>query len=196
MTYVNPLDHVAVPPPAVLEVALRDCYDASDYVDFETVLGRVLGVLSVHLDRTRGVAHLGYDSTQVSAELLRGRIQAAGYRCDCETCSPSEAQPGHPGLTILDLATAGGAHAPQGHAAMHAQKPAERSGHADHQMPAGEHAGMDHSAHAGHGEAMAGDMLRRFVISLLLTLPIILYWYSVDSRNGGKLGNGHPAAHS
>ena len=34
---------------------------------------------------------------------------------------------------------------------------------------------MDHDEHAGHGEAMANDMLRRFLISLLLTLPIILF---------------------
>ena len=34
---------------------------------------------------------------------------------------------------------------------------------------------MNHDEHAGHGEAMADDMLRRFVVSLLLTLPIILY---------------------
>ena len=34
---------------------------------------------------------------------------------------------------------------------------------------------MNHDEHAGHGEAMANDMLRRFVVSLLLTLPIILY---------------------
>ena len=34
---------------------------------------------------------------------------------------------------------------------------------------------MNHDGHAGHGEAMAYDMLRRLVVSLLLTLPIILY---------------------
>lgn len=34
---------------------------------------------------------------------------------------------------------------------------------------------MDHNAHAGHSEAMAQGMLRRFALSLLLTLPIILY---------------------
>jgi len=39
----------------------------------------------------------------------------------------------------------------------------------------GSHA--DHSAtnHAEHGEAMARGMLRRFVVSLLLTLLIILF---------------------
>ena len=38
-----------------------------------------------------------------------------------------------------------------------------------------DHSDMDHDEHAGHGEAMANDMLRRFLISLLLTLPIILF---------------------
>ncbi|BDP41012.1 copper-translocating P-type ATPase [Deinococcus aetherius] len=34
---------------------------------------------------------------------------------------------------------------------------------------------MGHDEHAGHGAEMVNDMLRRFVVSLLLTLPIVLF---------------------
>jgi P-type Cu2+ transporter len=43
-----------------------------------------------------------------------------------------------------------------------------------------EHAGMEHSAaghaeHAGHGAAMVADMLRRFIVSALLLLPLVVF---------------------
>jgi P-type Cu2+ transporter len=43
-----------------------------------------------------------------------------------------------------------------------------------------EHAGMEHSAaghaeHAGHGAAMVADMLRRFIVSALLLLPLAVF---------------------
>ncbi|MFC3718094.1 copper-translocating P-type ATPase [Deinococcus metalli] len=55
----------------------------------------------------------------------------------------------------------------------------------------GDHAAMDHSAHAdmghgehaGHGAHMVNDMLRRFVISAALTVPLVLY-----SPIGASLG--------
>jgi Cu2+-exporting ATPase len=37
------------------------------------------------------------------------------------------------------------------------------------------HAGMDHDEHTAHGEHMVNDMLRRFVISLVLSIPLVLY---------------------
>jgi len=48
---------------------------------------------------------------------------------------------------------------------------------ADHEKAA-DHTSMDHAAtdeHAGHGAAMVRDMLRRAVVSALLTIPIVLY---------------------
>jgi Cu2+-exporting ATPase len=43
-----------------------------------------------------------------------------------------------------------------------------------------EHAGMDHAAaehteHAGHGAAMVADMFRRFIVSILLSLPLVIF---------------------
>ncbi len=185
MTHVHDPNQAASAPPAVLEVAFRNCHDASEYVDAGAWLEGIPGVLSVHLDRTRGMAHLGYDPAAVSAERLRARLKAAGYRCDCQDCSASAAQPGHPGQmdhTVMNRTAAKGgdecrvAPAHPGHPGPEFSGP-EFSG------PGLSGAGMDHSAHAGHGEAMAQDMLRRFALSLLLTLPIIVY-----SPIGQRLG--------
>ena len=183
-------------PPAVLEVAFRDCHDASEYADAEAWLESIPGVLSVHLDRTRGVAHLGYDPAAVSAEDLRASLKAAGYHCDCQDCSASAAQPGHPGQMdhMNHTAAKGGnegrvAPAHSGHPGPELSGPElsgpelSGPGRSGAGLATDEHAGMDHGAHAGHGEAMARGMLHRFVVSLLLTLPIILY-----SPIGQRLG--------
>jgi len=140
MTHAHHSSPTSVPRTSVLEVALRNCHDASEFVGLEAKLQAIPGVKSVHLDRTRGVAHLGYNSQAVSQSELEKRLQAAGYACDCADCQPSDAQPGQPAV------------GDEGHAA-----------------------GMNHDAHAGHGESMVNDMLRRFMVSLLLTLPIVLY---------------------
>ena len=162
MTHVHDRPHAGPVPPAVLEVAFGNCHDASEYAGLEVKLNMLPGVLSVHIDRTRGVAHLGFDTATVSADDLRVRLHAAGYICDCENCKPSAVQPGHPGQqaagTQAMLSGAGHGH----------QASLSAESHADH-------SDMDHDEHAGHGEAMANDMLRRFLISLLLTLPIILF---------------------
>ncbi|ULH17819.1 copper-translocating P-type ATPase (plasmid) [Deinococcus sp. KNUC1210] len=170
MTHVHPPATSPHPSSAVLEVAFHVCHDASEYAGLEETLRGIPGVVSVHLDRTRGVAHLGYDPALITARDLSLKLEAAGYRCDCDDCAASNVQPGHPTTQEARLPH-------QGHSE---SVPATTSlqGHADQvmaDMPADEHAGMNHDAHAGHGEAMANDMLRRFVVSLLLTLPIILF---------------------
>ncbi|QLG12674.1 copper-translocating P-type ATPase (plasmid) [Deinococcus sp. D7000] len=137
--------HPAVVPSRVLEVQFKNCFDAGEYAGLERDLAQTLGVQHVHLDRTRGVAHLGYDPAVVTEAALKERLHAAGYDCACQDCAPSSAQPGHPSQT-----------------ASH-----------DHTQHGDAHAG--HDEHAGHGEAMVADMLRRFVGSLILTLPIVLF---------------------
>ena len=166
-------------PPAILEVAFRNCHAASEYADVEASFRRLPGVLSVHVDRTRGVAHLGYDPRVISADQLSAAFGASGYGCDCQDCASSITQPGHPGqIDSHDHAghergrsgTSDGEH----HATSGAEHTGITYGEMNHDAHAG-HADMAHDAHAGHGEAMAGDMLRRFLISLLLTLPIVLF---------------------
>lgn len=137
--------HPAVVPSRVLEVQFKNCFDAGEYAGLERDLAQTPGVQQVHLDRTRGVAHLGYDPAVVTEAALKERLHAAGYDCACQDCAPSSAQPGHPSQT-----------------ASH-----------DHAQHGDAHAG--HDEHAGHGEAMVADMLRRFVGSLILTLPIVLF---------------------
>ncbi|ADH62078.1 copper-translocating P-type ATPase [Allomeiothermus silvanus DSM 9946] len=167
------MEHRAHQTTAVLEVALRNCHDGSEYADLEQQLARLKGVRQVHLDRTRGIAHLAYDPAVTNAQRLEAEIERRGYACDCTDCAPSplrgersvsEAQPGHP-----SVGSEGHDHAHPSHAA----RPA----------PAHDHAAVQHGEHAGHGAAMVNDMLRRFVVSLLLTLPIVIF-----SPIGGALG--------
>jgi Cu2+-exporting ATPase len=81
---------------AVVEVDIRNAYNGSEYADLEAYFRRCPGVTGVHLDRTRGVAHLGYDPAQTTPERLNERLARDGYRCDCQARSPSRAQTGHP----------------------------------------------------------------------------------------------------
>lgn len=165
---------------SILEVSFRNCYDASEFADLEGNLTRVPGVISVHLDRTRAVAHLGYDPETVTQEELKRRLHAAGYACECEDERPSIAQPGHPQVGHEHH---GGNPAAQGHVS-HTSRPSTsydpHAGHSaqtatDHHAGHGTHAEMGQGEHAGHGAEMVNDMLRRFVVSLLLTLPIVLF---------------------
>ncbi len=167
--------HGAHPHGSVLEVALRNCHDGSEYADLERQFARLEGVQQVHLDRTRGVAHLAYDPAVTSAQRLEAEIEQRGYACDCADCAPSEAQPGHP-----SVGSEGHDHAHHGHAARPAPAPAHDHAAVRHQ----EHAGHEgHDEHAGHGAAMVNDMLRRFLISLALTIPVVIF-----SPIGGALG--------
>ncbi|WP_119342488.1 heavy metal translocating P-type ATPase, partial [Meiothermus hypogaeus] len=169
------MEHRAHPTTAVLEVALRNCHDGSEYADLERQFARLEGVQQVHLDRTRGVAHLAYDPAVTSAQRLEAEIEQRGYACDCADCAPSEAQPGHP-----SVGSEGHDHAHHGHAARPAPAPAHDHAAVRHQ----EHAGHEgHDEHAGHGAAMVNDMLRRFLISLALTIPVVIF-----SPIGGALG--------
>ncbi|WP_040380155.1 copper-translocating P-type ATPase [Deinococcus aquatilis] len=179
-------------PSRVLEVSFKNCYDASEFADLEGHLSQVPGVQSVHLDRTRGVAHLSYLPTVVTESVLRARLHAAGYACACTDCAPSTAQPGHPSVghetseahaTVPSTDSTPTATPPSSmHSHHHA--PAEQEGFTaaapvlDHAaMGHGGHAGnaVNHDEHAGHGAEMATDLLRRFLLSLLLTIPVVLF---------------------
>jgi P-type Cu2+ transporter len=134
----------------VAEVDIRNAYNGTEYSDLEAYLAALPGVTSVHLDRTRGVAHLGYAPAVTSAEQLQHTLDRCGYRCDCTSRDASEAQPGHPAI------------------------------HGEHGAEAGapDHAAIGHEGHDEHadpGAEMVNDLLRRFVLSLVLTLPIIAF---------------------
>src|SRR5262247_75780 len=143
----------------VIEVDIGNAYDASEYAGLEEHLRGLPGATSVHLDRTRGVAHLGYDPAVTTPEALEGRLSQCGYRCDCYGRPGSVAQAGHPRVGVE-----------------------EHVGHVPAVKPE-EHAAMGHGEHTGHGAAMVSDLFRRFVISTLLALPLIIF-----SPIGGTLG--------
>lgn len=144
-------------PQAVLEVRLRDLYNGTECAGLEAHLAKLPGVGGVHLDRTTGTAHLSYDPAVTTRQTLEATLRRDGYQCDCRACEYSQAQPGHPQIG--------------GEGATHD----EHAGHDEHKMSAEEHAKMGGGEHAGHGAAMVSDLLRRFVVSLVLALPLIVF---------------------
>jgi Cu2+-exporting ATPase len=134
---------------AVAEVSFRSACNGSEYADAERSLLGLPGVAAAHLDRTRGVAHVTYDRAVTTPQRLQTQLQRCGYRCDCQRHPGSVAQVGHPRVGTTE-------HAGMDHAGM-------------------EHAAAEHTEHAGHGAAMVADMLRRFIVSILLSLPLVIF---------------------
>ena len=148
----------------VAEIAIHNAYDGSDYVCLEGCLRKLAGITDVHLDRTRGVAHLTYDATQTSSEKIHSDVERLGYRCDCQPREGSRSHAGHPCVGSQDRA-------PQHehHVAITRDIGGERETKHD------AHVGTaPHDAHAGHGAAMVRDLLRRFIVSLILSLPLFI----------------------
>ena len=163
---------------AVAEVDLKNAYDASEYAGLETYLRKLPGAVGAHLDRTRGVAHVQYDPAQTTPARLEESLRRCGYKCDCRHRHYSKSHPGHPSVGAEDQPQAGGVrvetsgiehavhagHADAGHRAASVKHGA---------VSAEEHAGR--GEHAGHGADMVRDLLRRFIVSITLTVPIILF---------------------
>lgn len=171
--------------PKVVEIALKDCYDASEQAGLEQYLARLPGVTAVHLDRTRSVAHLSYDPAQTNPEVLRRQLEQEGYPCTHQDCEDSCCQPGHPAVGESDQVSHRHGHPPVHSAHSHdpaaspqaivgLEKPVNHAamGHAK-AAPTHTHAADDE--HAGHGAHMVNDMLRRLIVSALLTLPILIF---------------------
>jgi P-type Cu2+ transporter len=184
----------------MLEVHLHDCFNAMDQANLEGYLQRLSGVKSVHLDRTRGVAHLGYDAALTSEAAVKAQLKRDGYGCDCVGCGEYKAQLGHPSVSQNDhaghdhAASSSGSSAVTNHAAMGHITSSTKSDHSSHSasdhtgsshthssQSAMNHEGMSEDEHAGHGSP--DDMLRRFVVSLVITLPIVIF-----SPIGGAIG--------
>src|SRR5258708_5338960 len=163
--------------PAMIEVGLRNAYDASEYASIEQSLRQFHGISAVHLDRTRGVAHVTYNPSVTTAEAIQSALQNYGYKCDCQSCACSKCQPRHPSVGTTDHVGADQVDVSSVESALPA--PANH-GHAAHVMEgartsATTHAEMKHDEHAGHGAEMVRDLLRRFIISIILSIPIVLF---------------------
>lgn len=119
---------------AVIEVDIRNAHDASEYADLENRFRKLTGVTRVHLDRTRGVAHLSYDPAKTTPEKLEANIGSGGYRCGCKPRPASKSQAGHPCVGAHDHTTiepvVAGTEEPAGYA-QHAAH-GERATHAQH----------------------------------------------------------------
>jgi Cu2+-exporting ATPase len=135
---------------SVIEVDLKNSYDASEYGTLESHLIKLRGVQAVHLDRTRGVAHLTYDPSLTTAEAIGADLHKLGYKCHWQGCGASKCQPGHPAVGTKDL--------------IESPRAGEMSS-----------AKMKHGEHAGHGPEMAHDLFRRFIVSIILSTPVVLF---------------------
>jgi Cu2+-exporting ATPase len=143
----------------VVEIDIKNAYDASEYVSLESYVQKLPGTVGVNLDRTRGVAHVSYNPAVTTPEKLWGALRRCGYECDCYVRVESKSQSGHPQV---------GTQAGAAHAAHTAVGGVEAEPHRDH-------AAMGHGEHEGHGAGMVRDFLRRLVVSTILSLPLIIF---------------------
>jgi P-type Cu2+ transporter len=128
---------------------------ASEKQVVEQVLGHRPGVLSVDANPVAQTATVAYDPAVTSVATLRAWVRDCGYHC------AGQSAPGH----VCDPLVAPD-HGPHDHEA------AERADDAD---------GHGHGGHAGMSMAgMVADMRNRFVVSLIFTVPIVL-WSGVGS---------------
>ncbi|GIF86285.1 heavy metal translocating P-type ATPase [Catellatospora bangladeshensis] len=171
---------------AVAEVALDFCYCGTELAAVERIATGLPGVRSATADRTRAVLHLAYDPSRTSPAALREALDNGGYGCDCVQCPASCCQPGHPAAGSPDETAAHTHHPSHTAAAEPAPAPAVHGMHGEPTAHDDSTAHDEHGAHdehAGHGAGMVASMLRRFVISAVLTVPIVLF-----SPIGGALG--------
>src|ERR1043166_4221610 len=162
----------------VIEVDLRNAYDASEYSSPEDYLLKFPGIQQVHLDRTRGAAHVTCDPSVTTAAEIEFELHRGVYKYDFAVRPESNWQPGHPAAGNADCETLddnGDKVIQLGHVRM-------GSAHAAHAMQPPAFARMappvehdHHDEHAAHGAQMARDLKRRFVISTVVSSPIVLF---------------------
>ncbi|ABL79858.1 MULTISPECIES: heavy metal translocating P-type ATPase [unclassified Nocardioides] len=151
---------------AVLEVS--GVHWASSKSVAEAVLSRQPGVLSVEANPVAQTATVTYDPRRTDLVRLRDWVRECGYHCAgrsvprhvCDPMAepvPTEGHEGHEGHD---------GHRPEHDAMTH--DATTQGGHA--------HGGHAHGGHAGMSMAdMARDMRNRFLVALVLSVPIALY---------------------
>jgi len=151
----------------------------------EKALTKIPGVHHATANYLNSTATVHYDETQVSLAKLQAAVADCGYICAGESAPEHMAHAVH---TVPMPVEDHLAHA--GHA-MPAGPPMDHSAHTGHVIPSASvmdhsthtsHAvgGMeDHSAHGGKpgmtAEDMERDMRNRFLVSLILTVPVFLF---------------------
>ena len=140
----------------------------------EAVLSRQLGVLSVDANPVAQTATVTYDPKRTSISELRDWVRECGFHCAGQSvpshvCDPM-LEPGHDHSVDHARQVTHGAH--DAHA-----------GHHDHAGATGPESPVssphDAMGHGGHGEMSMADMVRdmrnRFLVAVLLAVPISLY---------------------
>ena len=154
----------------------------------EDHVGSLDGVVSVSLQPVHGRVTVEFDAARVTDAAIRERLAEAGCRCEeaVDATSPRD----HEHSVDAHHAAAEPAEAPDEHAEhAHSAAPAateDHTGHsgedlAAHAVPAGaapaateDHAGHDEAEHHDHHAMMQADMKRRFIVSAVVSVPLLL----------------------
>ena len=170
---------------------------ASEKAVLEKALASRPGVISVEANPVAQTATVRYDPHRTNVAELKHWVEACGYHCAGKSvpghiCSPMEEAPSDGQATPRSRANvaSGTATAPSSHAghAGHVMAamsqptaepvaPAGPPAHAAHQdMVMAPSEAMGHGGHAGMSmAAMVRDMRNRFLLALLLSIPITLF---------------------
>jgi Cu2+-exporting ATPase len=130
------------------------------------------GVREAELDYPSGVLALELDGLSASEQSVRAAIRAGGYQTADDDLTPSARQLAHTtNMTPVTCCT--------GADRMQYELPHSTARHAHKdpaQYPHGGHGGMDHDmSDPTMAAAMEHDMRNRFVVALVLTIPVIIF---------------------
>ena len=155
----------------------------------ETFLRRASWIHHAHASYLSQTVVVGFDETQISEAEVRRLVEQCGYHCRGEVmprhvCAPDMEIVGAPRGAVAAMPggephAAHGGHAP---AAQEGRPAPAHDMHAEHEptsrKPSGEMAQMSHAMDHGAGmsmEAMVRDMRNRFLLTLVLAIPVFLY---------------------
>ncbi|GAA4626819.1 heavy metal translocating P-type ATPase [Cellulomonas oligotrophica] len=166
-------------PSTVLDV--RGLHWATSEAVVEKTLARRPGVVDVHANAVSQTASVTYDPALTSVAQLTGWVRDCGYHCSgqavpdhvCDPMSePTAVVDGHDAPAAHATHDAHARHAPHGPSGAH-----DMSAHDGQPTGMSPHDAMGHGGHHGGGsmEGMARDMRNRFLLALLLSIPITLW---------------------
>jgi Cu2+-exporting ATPase len=137
--------------------------------EIEKHLSKLDGIAQVEASYVSQTVTVTYDENRLSETQLRELVKDCGFACG----EPLTRFPG-PSATVSQLAEAAGAHGTMVHPAM--EDRAEASAPAKMDMGIVDHSMMGHDmSDPAMARAMEADMRNRFFVSLVLTIPVILY---------------------
>jgi P-type Cu2+ transporter len=162
---------------SLIEIDLENASEGSEYANVESYLSNLHGIEAVHVDRTRGVAHLTYDPSVTTSEAIEADLHGCGYKCNYESREASNCQPGHPSLGTKDNVRVDQTELK---AVRNELSPPLNQSQAAYAMEQPRHAETLHPEmkkleHEGHGAGMVRDFLRRFIVSIMLLTLIVLF---------------------